>query len=229
MERLREPVAQRPQRATVVAPRRPGVTEVGAERWHVAREDREVDVLVLARHAGEGLDRPAAHDPPGPVETGHERRDAGRVERLPDAVPAVELGVLVVRDVHRAATVATSARWSEPAMSTVWVPSEARESLSSTWSILTKGGSSGKMLTWLAGHVGCHPLLASSPASRYPASSSSRMTSWSGVAFMSPTIRSASFWMASARIRACSRSHARGSTGAVGCTASRVSDPISTR
>ncbi len=72
---------------------------------------------------------------------------------------------------HLRATVATRARWSEPPMSTVWVPSEAIESPSSTWSIRISGGSNGTIPTWLAGQVGCQPSLASSPASRNPASS----------------------------------------------------------
>ena len=69
----------------------------------------------------------------------------------------------------------------------------------------------GKTPTWLAGQVGCQPSLASSPASRKPASSSLRIASWSGVAFMSPTIRSA--WSASACLQ---------DRGVVGAPARRV-------
>ena len=39
-------------------------TDVLAELAQVAGQQREVDVLVLARHSCEGLDRPAADDPP---------------------------------------------------------------------------------------------------------------------------------------------------------------------
>ena len=66
------------------------------KRGHVAGEDRDVDVLVLAPDARERLDRPAADQPPRPVEPGHQLGHAGRVERVPGAVPAEEVGVLRV-------------------------------------------------------------------------------------------------------------------------------------
>ena len=83
--RLGEAVVEGPQRAAVVAPEVPGVADVLAQGRHVAGEDREVDVLVLARRTGEGLDRPAADDPPRPREAGHELRQPRRGRTVPSA------------------------------------------------------------------------------------------------------------------------------------------------
>src|SRR5690606_30810741 len=62
-----------------------------SERLGVARQDRDVHVLVLPRDAGERRDAPPADDPPRPVEAVHERPDRGRRQWVPTAVPASEL------------------------------------------------------------------------------------------------------------------------------------------
>ena len=49
VEHVGEPVVQRAQRAAGVAPQVPAVPDVRAQRRDVADEDRDVDVLVLAR------------------------------------------------------------------------------------------------------------------------------------------------------------------------------------
>jgi hypothetical protein len=43
---------------------------MGDELGHVARQDGDVSVLMLAAEPGGSFDRPAPNDPPGPVKTG---------------------------------------------------------------------------------------------------------------------------------------------------------------
>jgi hypothetical protein len=126
VEHLGMLVVQRPQGAAVVAPQVPAVADVLAQGRDVAGQDRQVDVLVLAQHSGERLDRPAADDPPGTFEAGHELRETWGVERVPGAIEPEELPIL--RDLlrravewlpHLTATSATTARWSVSGMSTV--------------------------------------------------------------------------------------------------------------
>src|SRR3954469_18090880 len=64
------------------------------EGRHVRGKHRHIDVLVLARDAGGGIDRPPADDPPGPVVLAQHRGDLRWSQHLPGAVPAQE-GVLL--------------------------------------------------------------------------------------------------------------------------------------
>ena len=87
---VREPGVERPEPALVHVPRRPAVAEEHSERLRVAREHRDVHVLVRSRDTSEDLDGPAANDPPWTVEAGHEIADCRGRQGIPCAVPAFE-------------------------------------------------------------------------------------------------------------------------------------------
>src|SRR6478672_4418112 len=106
VHQVRPPVGEGAQGAVADVPELPPLPHVCPQGRDVAGEDRDVDVLVLARHPGERLDRPAADDPPRPVEAGEQLRDPGRVEGLPGAVepvPVLVLGPLIRALRHRLA------------------------------------------------------------------------------------------------------------------------------
>ena len=89
-------VRRLPQRAEHPGTRRPDMEPAGDradEPRQVAAEDRDVDVVVLARHAVERLGRQSAGDPPLDAERVEQRSRLVKGERAHRAVPPLELEV----------------------------------------------------------------------------------------------------------------------------------------
>jgi hypothetical protein len=84
----------------VVAPQVEGTPQLTAQLWNRIGEDDDVDVLVRARHSGEGLDRLAAHHPPRLGEPVHDLTELRDRHRVPGAIH-VEESAAVLLDVRR--------------------------------------------------------------------------------------------------------------------------------
>ena len=84
------------QRAARIGPDAQVRRQLIEDGRQVRLEEPDVDVLVVPRPTGEGVDRPAADDPPAGRHAREEVGDLRRRQRSPRAIPAVELAVLLV-------------------------------------------------------------------------------------------------------------------------------------